>query len=264
MPEGRANQPQNGDAPARQRYTRAWEDLRDVLARLLHAGWTTQDAKEDVCRALAEAPLDRKIDFRVMVQVEEDDDDGAPPGYRNIKTVVRSEGHWLNSQQVKIPTSLKPSDFDWEHSRPTEPWLTTFASSFAYPRIGEEPERREIDSIELRTSDVGKVLLARPKNTVNAGQAHLASHAQLKSEQLERAVEENELQFYHELPADPPRATQKNPAAAYTALRTKFPEGRIPKMPMEKLVKMISPIAYKNSGLRVGREDIERALKLRQ
>jgi hypothetical protein len=157
MPEGRANQPQNGKAPARQRYTRAWEDLRDVLARLLHAGWTKQDAKEDVCRALAEAPPDRKIDFRVMVQVEEDGDDGAPPGYRNIKTKARSEGHWLNSQQVRIPPSLKPADFDWERSCPTAPWLTTFASSFADPRIGEEPERRKIDLIELRVSDVTNI-----------------------------------------------------------------------------------------------------------
>jgi hypothetical protein len=166
MPEGRANQPQNGKAPARQRYTRAWEDLRDVLARLLHAGWTKQDAKEDVCRALAEAPPDRKIDFRVMVQVEEDGDDGAPPGYRNIKTKARSEGHWLNSQQVRIPPSLKPADFDWERSCPTAPWLTTFASSFADPRIGEEPERRKIDLIELRTSDV--VRLFEPSNSADA------------------------------------------------------------------------------------------------
>jgi hypothetical protein len=92
-----------------------------------------------------------------MVQVEEDDNDGAPPGYRHIKTVVRSGGHWLNSRQVNIPPGLKPSDFDWKHSRPTELWLTTFASSFADPRIGEEPERRKIDLIELRVSDVTNI-----------------------------------------------------------------------------------------------------------
>jgi hypothetical protein len=159
MPEGRANQPQNGKAPARQRYTRAWEDLRDVLARLLHAGWTKQDAKEDVCRALAEASLDRKIDFRAMVQVEQDDDDGAPPGYRHIKTETRSEGHWLRSQQVKIPLCLKPSDLDWKHSRPKTQWLTTLGRSIddEAPGIDDEPEPRTILLLELRTLHVKQV-----------------------------------------------------------------------------------------------------------
>jgi hypothetical protein len=155
MSEGRTNQPENGEAPARRRYTPAWVGLRDVLARLVHAGWTDQAAKEDICNALAEAPRDRKIDFRVTVRPDEDE-----------------EARWLNSRQVKIPPGLKPSDIDWKHSRPTAQWLTTFGPSFANPRIDDEPERRSIDLIELRTADIESGLVRFPStNAVTAPKA---------------------------------------------------------------------------------------------
>jgi hypothetical protein len=180
MSDGRTNQPENGEAPARRRFARAWEDLRDVLARLVHAGWADQDAKEDICNALAEVPPDRKIDFRAMVHVVEDDDDGPYPSLRHIKTEARTEGHWLNSQKVKIPPGLRPSDFDWAHSCPTTPWLTTFSSSFAeVSRIGEEPEQRKIELIQLRTSDVNNILI-QCHLVANAGRQPPASEQALK------------------------------------------------------------------------------------
>lgn len=142
MPEGQENQPENGEPPAPRRYTGAWESLGDALTQLICAGWTEQGAKVDICKALREAPRDRKIDFRVMVSSDEDD-----------------EARWLNSKQVKIPPLLEPSDIDWNHSRPTGEWLTSFGPSFSNPRIDDEPERRSIDLIELRTSHVESVFL---------------------------------------------------------------------------------------------------------
>jgi hypothetical protein len=263
MPEGRANQPEGGKAPAPQKYIPAWEGLHDVLARLLKAGWTKQNAKKGVCRALAEAPPDRKIAFRVMVQVEEDDDDGAPPGYRNIKTKARSEGHWLNSQQVRIPPSLKPADFDWKHSRPIAPWLTTFASSFADPRIGEEPELRKITSIELRTLSVNQVLLAGHAET-----APLLVLSRQSPEASEEFVEKTDIEATSSadcyLLPDPPPSTQKTTAAAYRALLTKYSDKRVPRLSMEELATIVNPISRKNSGIQIGRDAVRRALNLRK
>ena len=142
MPEGQANQPENGKPPAPRRYSGAWESLGDALTQLIFAGWTEQGAKVDICKALGEALRDRKIDFRVMVWSDEDD-----------------EARWLNSQQVKIPPLLKPSDIDWNHSRPTGEWLTTFGPSFSNPRVDDEPEPRSIELIALRTDDVESVFL---------------------------------------------------------------------------------------------------------
>jgi hypothetical protein len=263
MPEGRANQPEGGKAPAPQKYIPAWEGLHDVLARLVQAGRPTQDAKKDICNALAESPSDRKIDFRVMVQVEEDDNDGAPPGYRHIKTVVRSGGHWLNSQQVEIPPSLKPANFNWEHSRPTEPWLTTFASSFADPRIGEEPELRKITSIELRTLSVHQTLLAGHAETtpllVLSRQSPEASEEFVENTDIEAASSAD----CYLLPENPPPSTQKAAAAAYRALLTRYPNRRVPPLSMEKLAEIATKISRKNGGIH-GRDAVRRALKLRK
>jgi hypothetical protein len=237
------------------RYTSPWKRLDDALVEAIKAGLSETNAKQDICSAIT----DRAIDFRVLVELEVEDDNGDPPGYRHISNQIRVEERWLASRQVKIPATLKPSDFDWEHSRPKHEWNTTFNSSIddPYPRIGTAPEYRKIKLIELRTSDINKLFSELHKQAKKPTfQAHENQHVP--------GVPENDFNDCWQLPAEPPRSTQRNPTAAYRALLHKYPDGKIPKISMEKLAKIANSIIGKNGGLRLGREDIERALQRRK
>lgn len=139
------------------RHIRSWRRLDEALADVMKAGLAKSDAKQDICDAIA----DRVIDFRAMVELEVEDDDGGPPGYRNDKSQSRIEGCWLTSRQVKIPARLRPPDFNWKHSSTKDEWYSTFNSSIddPHPRIGTEPEYRKIKVVELCAADVTKMLV---------------------------------------------------------------------------------------------------------
>src|SRR5262245_20359772 len=79
-----------------------WEPLADALKRIMATGVTENEAKADLCHALA----DRKIDVRVRIAKG----DSARGGQ------VFSDGN------VGVPEHLNPADFDWEQSRPTARW----------------------------------------------------------------------------------------------------------------------------------------------
>jgi hypothetical protein len=118
-------------------YTPDWEPLADALKRVMAAGIHENEAKTDLCRAVA----DRKIGVRVRI---------AATDY-GLRGQVFSDGN------VGVPRHLRPDHLDWVHSRPFAEWQIG-------PRPGEHYtwtgwwKNRVLDLIELSTGDVTKIL----------------------------------------------------------------------------------------------------------
>jgi hypothetical protein len=125
-------------------YTPDWELIADALKRVIATGVSEDEAKTDLCRAVA----DGKIDVRVT---------------------IAATGQVFFDGNVRVPPHLKPSDFDWVHSRPFAQWLIG-------PRRGEHYmwnwSNRPIDLIELSTSDVSRILCGGLANATDKKGAH--------------------------------------------------------------------------------------------
>jgi hypothetical protein len=133
-------------------YIPEWEPLAAAVTRVMAAGAKKNDAKRDLCSAIA----DGNIAVRVRLAEEP---------YRNLPATVLSD---LN---LDVPSYLSPSDFDWRQSRPLKKW--PIAQKYPgemilafFARAGHLVERR-IDLIELRTSDVAELLCASGSSSQN-------------------------------------------------------------------------------------------------
>ena len=119
-------------------YVPDWEPLAAALKRVMASGATDDDAKLDICRAVA----DRKVGVRVTVARSNDQAMG---------------GMVLSGGNVDVPARLDPDDFDWVRSRPLKRWLVG-------PRLIEHYtwtsgwSARSLDLIELSTRDVRRIL----------------------------------------------------------------------------------------------------------
>jgi hypothetical protein len=111
-------------------YNPDWEPLADALKRVMATGVSEDEAKTDLCRAVA----DRKIDVRVRIAASD---------------------RTFSDGNVGVPAHLEPRDFDWVQSRPLKPWSIG-------PKRGEhyewDWENRPLDLIELLKADVTKIL----------------------------------------------------------------------------------------------------------
>lgn len=118
-------------------YIPDWEPLADALKRVMATGASEEEAKTDLCRAVA----DGKIRVRVR-----------------IATSHYKRGSVFSGGNVVVPAHLAPRDFDWARSRPIAQWRIG-------PRIGEHyfwnSENLPLDFIELWTADVAQVLCNR-------------------------------------------------------------------------------------------------------
>jgi hypothetical protein len=121
-------------------YTPDWEPLAQALKRVVASGVPQSRAETEICQAIA----DRKIGIRALIQ----------------RAAPDVGGKILLGGNVGVPPRLKPADFDWDKSRPFEPWNTG-------PDEGNPGERylaswpwkpRSIEWIELSTSDVMEIL----------------------------------------------------------------------------------------------------------
>jgi hypothetical protein len=118
-------------------YTPVWEPLADALKRIMATGVCEEEAKADLCRAVA----DRKIDVRVRIATSDYD----------MPNQVFSDGN------VGVPSHLRPEDLDWTHSRPFAKWPIG-------PKLGQHYawitrwKDRPLDLIELSTVDVVEIL----------------------------------------------------------------------------------------------------------
>ncbi|MET4487281.1 hypothetical protein [Bradyrhizobium sp. LA7.1] len=106
-------------------YIPDWEPLNVALRRLVAIGLSEDDAKADLCNVIA----DEQVDIRVLVGGDD---------FFAGRTVKR--------RQVIHPVRLKPSDFDWEESRPVAKWNCGDRSL--------DWDSRPIKLLELRTSDL--------------------------------------------------------------------------------------------------------------
>ena len=83
-------------------YTPDWEPLADALERVMATGATEDEAKIDLCRAMA----DRNINVRVRIAASD----------------YGMRGQVFSKRNVGVPPHLGPGDLDWVQSRPLKPW----------------------------------------------------------------------------------------------------------------------------------------------
>jgi hypothetical protein len=124
-------------------YIPDWESIADALGRVTATGVSEDEAKTDICRALA----DGKIGVRVRI---------APTDYTMRGRRVFSSGN------VGVPSHLKPDDFDWVQSKPFARWGLGPRPGEHYDWIGGW-ESRQLDLIELSTRDVIDFLCNGPQ-----------------------------------------------------------------------------------------------------
>ena len=117
-------------------YTPDWEPIADALKRVMATGVSEDEAKTDLCRAVA----DRKI--KIQVRIAQND------GRR---------GQVFSGPNVEVPVHLSPNDLDWSRSCPLKPWSIGPVGPQRYVWIGGW-EKRPIDLIEVPTSDVSRIL----------------------------------------------------------------------------------------------------------
>jgi hypothetical protein len=113
-------------------YIPDWLPLPEALQRVMAMGVGEGEAKNDLCRAVA----DRKIDIRVR---------------------VAGTGRVFSDGNVGVPPHLGAGDLDWVKSRPLAQWSIG-------PRLGEHYgwldgwKNHLLDLIELSTVDIVEVL----------------------------------------------------------------------------------------------------------
>jgi hypothetical protein len=131
-----------------------WERLSDVLKRVMTAGVSEDEAKSDISGAIADKEIRGVL---LTVAVEPD----VFAAHRQLVAKVQRLGsdprHSADSVEcfeganVKVPDHLTPDDFDWQNSRPLQPWRVR-------PRGGRRDEWQSFSRpalrIELRTADV--------------------------------------------------------------------------------------------------------------
>ena len=128
-------------------YVPEWEPLADALTRVMTSGFNEQQAKIDICNAVA----DHKIEVRIVI-----DSRHHPYG-----------GETFHGENVAVPLRLDPNDLDWMHSRPLKPWSIGPVGPQRYTWISGL-EECPISLIELSTADVQNVLCDAASTTTEA------------------------------------------------------------------------------------------------
>jgi hypothetical protein len=119
-------------------YVPHWERLPEAVKRVVATGANEDQAKQAICTAIA----DKKIKVRFSIASEES---GASFGEHDVGTV-------RDGDEIEIPSQLAPNDFNWEQSRPLEPWRDIRKGFSALAA------RWHLEWIEVFTADVSEVL----------------------------------------------------------------------------------------------------------
>jgi len=130
-------------------YIRDWQGLPDALKSVASKDSSDDDAKRDICNAIA----DQKIKIRLSLR-------------RHTSKLMTSRGRWLTNEEVEIPSPLEPEDFDFENSRPIKPWAVR------REKIPHLAGYWHIERIELSKSDVEKLLISSAGSSSAASIPH--------------------------------------------------------------------------------------------
>lgn len=114
-------------------YVPKWQSLAAALQRIVGGGMAEQQAKTELCAALA----DEEIDIRGVV------DQGDP----HIGGMILWDG------EVKPPLHLRETDLNWQESMPRHPWWTRPMRH--YPSWDAKP--RSLSFMELSTADIDRI-----------------------------------------------------------------------------------------------------------
>jgi hypothetical protein len=115
-------------------YTPDFEPLADALKRVMATGVLEEEAKADLCRAVA----DRKIRVRLKLD----------------SSATHMGGRVLSDKNIGVPPHLTPDDFDWVRSRPRSRWPVGPAGPQTYIHLSWSWQDQPIELIELSTGDV--------------------------------------------------------------------------------------------------------------
>jgi hypothetical protein len=115
-----------------------WEPLWDALQRVIKAGMPEDVGKDKICRAITSGAI----------------------SVRAIVIATELPGRVFGSGNVFVPDQLSPNLFDWEQSRPLEPWSIG-------PGLGDHHWRVRrkywpIDVLEVSRPDVDAMLSGQP------------------------------------------------------------------------------------------------------
>jgi hypothetical protein len=128
-------------------YTPIWETLAEALSRLVSAGSTVQEAKFDLCRAIA----DGAIEIRLLLAED--------PKRHLSASAVSSEG-------LDVPARILPGDIDWRQSRPIKPWPLAEKRldepTLVYSSRVRQHVERSIDTVQVRSLKVSRLIGTPP------------------------------------------------------------------------------------------------------
>jgi hypothetical protein len=115
-------------------YVPEWESIANSAQWLIASGMSEEDARTGICHAIS----DRKIRLRAVVGTDD---------------YFTAEGDDIADGEIKPPLRLKPTDIDWQGSKPMGCWECL---------DHHEARRRSISLLELSTSDL-EALFPRSK-----------------------------------------------------------------------------------------------------
>jgi hypothetical protein len=127
-------------------YVPQWERLADALKRVVAAGVAEEEAKADICNAIA----DRNI--RVRFLTSKIWAEGKPGGSIGFAETT------CDGSEVDIPATLRPADFDWRISRQVDSWRKRGPDAWTVLYF------ENVNRMELYAPDVTRVLIDSASN----------------------------------------------------------------------------------------------------
>jgi len=138
-------------------YTPDWESLAGTLERVIATGVIEDEAKTDLCGAVADGKI------RVKLKID--------ASARHIG------GRVFSGENISVPPHLTPGDFDWVQSRPRNPWQVGPNRWQHYTMVWWSWQPQPIELIELATSDVQDIFGSPKPSTKRAASGRVVKMA---------------------------------------------------------------------------------------